>query len=185
MKFILLLIILFCPVYSMSSDLRNSNWGDSQDAVRHSEKSELVHDKIGQLGYIGKISGIDVAILFIFIEDKLARVIYNNQEKHFKANNFIDDYKKFKELLTKKYGEPNEDKIHWKNDMYKDDYQNWGTAIAMGQLVLGSQWNFGSSNIFNVLNGDNLENSHLIVYTSKELESLLENKEENDSLDQL
>lgn len=71
--------------------------------------------------------------------------------------------------MTKKYGKPDLDKIVWKNDLFKDNKQDWGTAISVGHLVYGAEWNTPTTQIIMMLHGDNYKITLIIGYYSKEL----------------
>jgi len=57
----------------------------------------------------------------------------------------------------------------------KDNYKEWGMAVAVGHLVKYSKWEVQGTTIIEFIDGDNFDISLGIEYTSKELH-LLEEK---------
>ena len=90
-------------------------------------------------------------------------------EKHTNKNLYINDYESLKEILTKKYGKPEIDKVIWKNDLFKSAKQDWGTAISIGHLEYFSSWETPTTYINLGLNGDNYKISLTLGYESREL----------------
>ncbi len=109
--------------------------------------------------------------------------MYLFTEQHTNKNDFIDDYHRLKKLLVKKYGKPSKDTHTWKNDLFKDDPQDWGMAICVGDLVYYSEWETQNTNIFLFLTGGNYEINHLIRYASKQLEEEVEKAREEETLE--
>lgn len=70
------------------------------------------------------------------------------------------------------------DETFWKNDLYKDDYSHWGTAISMGHLIYYSSWETDSTEINNMLMGDNFNISCIVEYRSKNLNKIEEKARE-------
>jgi hypothetical protein len=147
------------------------------------KEAQSFSDKLGKMAvplrnnlliYQDYIGGFDCRINYNFLEDKLFQSFYLFNEKHTNKNLYIDDYEELKEILTKNYGKPKIDKVTWKNDLYKSDKQNWGTAISMGHLIYETSWETSTTKINLKLSGDNLEIIGYViyltlVYDSKEL----------------
>jgi len=91
---------------------------------------------------------------------------------HYHKNDYISDYNSIKKIITKKYKEPSEDKSYWKNDLFKDDYQHWGLALATGDLSYYSNWKHADSVIWLSLTGDNYKVSLSAEYSSIKLAGL-------------
>jgi hypothetical protein len=170
-----------------SSDFhfRKSRWGFSKEKVKQSETEEPVVEKDDVLGYKAQVAGLDVLIAYIFVNDKLVRSKYVVVEKHTNANDFISDYDKLKNGLTRKYGNPDKDEKFWKNDLYKDDYANWGMALKVGHLVYLSSWETKETDIGIVLSGENYDVDLQVEYSSIALESLEDQKSEQSTMEAL
>ncbi len=162
---------------------RKTRWGMSMDEVKASETLEVARQEADLLVYEAKVINKDVFILYRFVGNKLTRAKYFLNEKHMNNNDFIADYNDFKEILKKKYGEPKEDNMVWKNNLYKGKYSGWGTAISMGHLVYFSTWETESSEIINSLSGDNFKIICLVEYGSKEFKELEMKAKESKSLE--
>ena len=80
--------------------------------------------------------------------------------------------------LIKKYGEPDESNEHWLNDLYQDDYQEWGVPVSIGHLVYFTTWNTDGTSICLALTGENYEISLNIEYSSIEFSYLEEQRNE-------
>ena len=89
-----------------------------------------------------------------------------------------------KEILTKKYGKPIEDKQYWKKDLYKNDYQDWGFAISLGHLSYFATWQTNTTDIFLGLYGDNYKINLGVEYESIQLKVLEEKAKEKKALDE-
>jgi|AntAceMinimDraft_17_1070374.scaffolds.fasta_scaffold26500_2 hypothetical protein len=151
-------------------DFRKTNWGMSVKQVKAIEDAKLGPAGDSELGYSGiKIDGKDFICVYFFLEDKLYRSAYGLLGEHSNDNLYIDDYENLKEALTKKYGKPRFDKVTWRNDLFKDSRQDWGTAISMGHLEYFSSWETSTTDINLGLNGDNYEISLNFGYYSREL----------------
>jgi len=105
------------------------------------------------------------------LEDKLYYSGYFFTGKRTNRNLYINDYKKLKETLIKKYGKPKTDIPGlWKNDLYKDDKIIGGMAISVGHLTYGASWETPNTKIDIMLSGDNYKINLVVFYASKELE---------------
>jgi hypothetical protein len=138
-------------------DFRKTNWGMSKDQVQKSETSELLLEKSDILAYVGNLAGYKCLIGYIFTNNILVRAKYSITESVTNTINYDSDYNTFKEFLTKKYGQPLKDEKNWNNDLYKDNYSDWGYAILFGHVTYLSYWATANSFIglsFLVQNND-------------------------------
>ena len=165
------------------STFRKSEWGASKAQVKNDENLKLLQEDDNILAYQSTVLGLDALIGYIFTDNKLTRGKYIFQEKHSNKSDFISDYESLKRILTKKYGEPNEDKTIWKNDLYKDDYEDWGTAISIGHLLYYATWETEKSEITLMLSGENYKIDLLIEFGSVELKDYEEKVKEKKALD--
>ncbi len=175
--------LLACPSIADDYSFRKTRWGMSIEEVKKSEPLEVMSESETVLGYKSKVIDKEVFILYIFADSQLVRARYALAESHTNKNDFITDYEDFKAILEKKYGNPKEDKSFWKNDLYKDDYSHWGTAISIGHLVYYSTWETIDTEIGNMLMGENYTISCLVEYTSKNLKDLEKKAKEKKAMD--
>lgn len=156
---------------------RKTNWGMSKSQVKTTEDGKILRND-HLLAYEGDVAGLDTLIVYIFIDNKLVRAKYIFIEKHSNRTDYISDYSSIKKILNKKYGEPVDDKTYWKNDLYKNDYQDWGMALAVGHLSKYSNWKFSDTEVWLSITGDNYEISHSAEYSSVKLAGLESEKSE-------
>jgi hypothetical protein len=162
---------------------RKTKWGMTVAEVKASEPLEVVKDEKDLIGYKTKVIGKDVFIAYFFIDNQLVRSRYVLAESHSNKNDYIQDHKDFKAILEKKYGKPKRDETIWKNDLYKNDYSDWGSAISMGHLVYYSSWDTAKTEISNILTGDNFDITCIVEYNSKKLKELEKKAEEKKAID--
>lgn len=168
---ILIIFTLILFAEEAKFDFRKTTWGMSIEQVKATEDAKLDIEGDSELGYSGiKINGKDFICVYFFLEDKLYRSGYGLLGKHSNDNLYINDYENLKEALTKKYGKPRFDKVTWRNDLFKDSRQDWGTAISIGHLEYFSSWETSTTYINLGLNGDNYKISLTFGYYSRELE---------------
>jgi len=168
------------------TDFRKASWGMSREQIKALENNlKITMEKEEYLGYQTQIAGLDCNLIYFFTNNKLVRGRYFFTEPHSNRNDYILDYTTLKKLLEKKYGEASEDEQIWKNDLYKDDYDQWGFAVCVGHLVYYAKWETDITIIYLSLNGENYEISLMIEYQSKQLKSLEEQEWKKDTLDEL
>lgn len=161
------------------TSFRGINWGTSKAEVKRKETSEFMQEIEADNGltvyvYSGKAGSLNCLIGYYFAKDQLVEGRYAFNETHTNNNLFISDFHEVDSSLKEKYGDPTDDTFHWKNDLYKDDREEYGLAISMGHLIIGSRWNFSSTKILHQLTGDNFEIKHSLAYKSKNHDELIE-----------
>ena len=184
-----LLTVLLCGTsWADEYDFRKSTWGMTKAAVKTTEKNKRIiidDDPSGKLIYETEVSGQRCYLIYEFTQDKLTTTSYLFTTKHSNKNDYIADFEHIKSLLNKKYGTPlKEDKDgFWKNNLYKDDPQHWGMAVSLGHLIFRARWENEKTKIFHSLSGDNFNIKHGIIYEGKELEKLVDEKTEKETLE--
>ena len=179
------LVVLFAEnSFAEDYNFRKTRWGMSIAQVKSSEPLEVAKEDKTLLGYKTTVIGKDVLVAYFFVDNQLVRARYVLVESHTNKNDFITDYNDFKKILTKKYGKPKQDETLWKNDLYKDDYSDWGIAISMGHLVYLSSWETQDTEINNILMGENFDISCIVEYTSKNLKEIEKKAQEKKALDE-
>jgi len=176
-KISLLLIILCILVISnlilfaeeTKYDFRETNWGMSKEQVKAMEKGEIVLETEREVDFMVPDFDDNFKCGYLFLEDKLYRSLYLFIGEHTNKNDYINDYERLKETLTKQYGKPRLDKVTWKNDLYKDNQQEWGTAIGIGHLSYNAFWETSTTEIILILFSVNSEITLFNAYISKEL----------------
>jgi len=148
--FSLLILGAFCQCsFAQNKDFRNFAWGTSLSDVQNGEKSKLVYKvKDDELLYEDQLAGTDCNVIFIFNDnDKLVSGNYFFTKKFSNPELYMQDYNKFKTLLTQKYGSPFSEKEMWNNRVPISEKTNYGQAVADGNLTLSTVWISNSTQI--------------------------------------
>lgn len=179
-----LFIIIFSGICSADDfTFRKTKWGMTPAEVKASEPLKIAEENEGIIGYKTSVIGKDVFVVYFFIDNQLTRARYILAETHSNRNDFITDYEDFKKILIKKYGVPAKDESFWKNDLYKDDYSDWGTAISIGHLIYFSTWSTNVTEISDMLMGENYDISCIVEYSSKNLKEIEKKAQEKKALE--
>ncbi len=178
-----LVVLLAESSFAGDYNFRKTKWGMSIAQVKSSEPLKVVKEDKDLLVYKTIVIGKNVFLVYIFVDNQLVRARYVLAESHTNKNDFISDYNDFKEILTKKYGKPKQDETFWRNDLYKDDYYHWGTAISLGHLVYLSSWETQDTEITLILTGENYDISCIVEYSSKKLREIEKKAQEKKALE--
>lgn len=112
--------------------------------------------------------------------------MYLFSKKYSNPQLYIQDYNKFKALLTKKYGKAASENETWASQATAKQKQDYGQAVAAGILSLSSTWNTGKSVIKIVLIETTEHRPALqIHYTTASLDDFENSADLNDSLKKL
>lgn len=115
----MLMLLSLCSCGSFTAkasyyDFRNSDWGDSKEAVKEveTEGTFALVNSSGMVYTDVTIFSKD-AYLFYYFDDegKFYRGAYSFQEKHSDPSDYIADYNEIKKTITRLYGEPAVDEI--------------------------------------------------------------------------
>lgn len=173
----------FTVAQTSSKDFRGFNWGSSITQVKTIEKSkpwqinEVTNNIDDVLFYDDQLAGSDVTVIYQFNDDdKLINGSYIFGKKYSDPQLYLQDYEKFKELLTLKYGKPISDEEEWSSNTFPFIKENYGQAICDGYLNLITVWSTDNSIIKVVLLTLNNRPSLQIHHTAKLLNEF-ENKE--------
>jgi len=172
-------------VATENPDFRNASWGMSMQQVMATEAGEPASKDGTSLVYLVTVASLSCGAVYTFVDGKLAYGGYVFSVQHSNRNGYIDDYEKIKGLLSQKYGTPAMDRTVWLNDLYKDDKDDWGMAIAVGHLTYYTSWNLPHTTVLQALKGDNYEITHLIRYSSTELAEATEAADRKNNLEGL
>lgn len=116
---LLTILCLFCSniVFSNQYNFRKTNWGMSKEEVENSEwwtnpvinksyKQKPKYDLGNEICYYINIAEIEGNLIYEFVENKLISARYNFIEEFEDEEQYIINFFKIKEYLTKKYGKP-------------------------------------------------------------------------------
>ncbi|MDB6123625.1 MAG: hypothetical protein JWQ71_2618, partial [Pedosphaera sp.] len=172
-RLILLVLICYCSVSlgAADFDFRKARWGMSRAEVKATESEPPGDDTNPRLLlYKDNLDEFSVVVAYDFLDGKLTEGIYSLQDKHSNLNDHLEDYKRFKTLLTKKYGPSKENDETWSQNRYKDTPEKYGLAISLGHLKYRTTWETDRTQIAMVLKGENSEIRHLIFYKERATE---------------
>ncbi|WP_188932697.1 hypothetical protein [Puia dinghuensis] len=160
-----------------TTDFRGFSWGTSLAQVQSQEKAQLVVKiKDDELQYADLLAGSDCYVIYIFNDnDKLISGNYVFTKKYSNPELYLQDYNKFKDLLTQKYGKPVSDDTHFHSNAPSVEKHSYGQAISDGYLTMDAIWNVNGSLIKIALISTDRSPSLQIHYTSDSLNGL-ENK---------
>lgn len=164
---------------------RKSSWGMSPGEVELAEGRDDIEKGDGFLWHEARIGDMPCEVYFIFVQQQLVRGRVRFTVEHSNSTDFVYDFERIKDLLIKKYGPVQRDEEIWKDDLYKDDPSDWGTAVGSGGLVKFATWNSGETAITLMLSGDNYEITLAVDYISTRLGHLEDKMKESQALDEL
>ncbi len=182
---VLLFVFLLFPLSGHAGDFREATWGMTKAEVRATEKGKPTEENPGSLIYKRQVITLDCIAAYFFTEGKLSNGGYFFTGSHTNTNAYIDDYNHLKNLLTKKYGKPKSDRHIWKNKLFKDDPEDWGTAVSVGHLIYMTNWETKNTEISVSLLGDNYKLDLGIYYESRALSETVKEQTEQKALDDL
>ena len=94
-------------------------------------------------------------------------------EDHSNDYSYIIDFKQIGNILKDKYGFTETEEI-WMNDLYKDDPDEYGLAVAAGHLMMSHSYEFTNMSINHILIGDNFDISHALEYSDQVISETVE-----------
>lgn len=157
---------------------RGYDWGTSKEEIM---KNEITSDMVADVDYLEEddgllingqsVAGLDALVLYNFIDNGLDSGVYSITEKHTNKTDYYRDYEDLVKKYTDKYGTPVIDQAQWKDDLYKDDPDDWGMAVAVGDVTFVSKWEKADGSTTGImLKGDNYEINLAIIYQSPDYE---------------
>lgn len=165
--FFITFVMIFSTSLCVASDFRDAQWGMSKEQVLSLEKNRPLYSSNESLTYRGKLANIQVHIIYEFLQGKLKSGVYQFIQNYSNNNVYLKDYKNISDLLDLKYGNPDNRKEVWNNELYKDKPLYHGNAISMGHLFLESKWTTDTTIIVHNLSGNNNLISHSVNYFDK------------------
>ncbi|MCP5051486.1 MAG: hypothetical protein GY940_30240 [bacterium] len=168
------------PRKTFKTNFRKAKWGINKAQIKILEGRSPVLDRGFGMMYKDNLFNWPVNVLYIMSGSQLSAGGYTFEHKHSNKNTYIDDFKKIKRGLIKKYGVPVSDDQVWGNNLYKDNRQSWGMAISAGHMEYVAIWETKDTTIRLRLAGDNYKINIGIYYKSKKIET--KEKDESDKL---
>lgn len=157
-------------------DFRKSYWGMTMEAVIKTEDGDPIEQHEDMIVYRDNLFGIEVVVLYEFLDDKLFRCGYLTHEQRANENDHLYDYQILKDSLIEKYGDPVIGKgltdMTWHNDSYKNKPYRHGYAIRIGHLSRSAEWLLENTRITISICNDNHRIDVCIMYANTHLESM-------------
>ena len=178
-------LIVLIASNSYGADFRNISWGMTRSQVEKAESLKIITVIDNRMFYKTSLMELDTTLIYEFTNNSLTSAAYFFNAQHTNPQSFYIDYNKIHDLLIKKYGNPVRFEKVWKNDLFKGDVENYGSAIMSGHLDIFALWETKSTNIIHASTGDNLEVQHIIRYESKQNIEQEQSKRENLTKDKL
>lgn len=178
-----LLVILASP--AMADDFRNAAFGMSRADVRATEPGVQWREGDDVIGFSTAIAGLDAVAQYEFTNDRLYAGGYRIIEQHSNRTLYVSDYETLFGLLGEKYGKPKDDRTVWRNDLYRDDPEDYGIAVALGHLAKMATWETPTAEINLLLTGDNYKIDLYVYYKSRELGAEAEADDHQEALNDL
>lgn len=190
-----LIIFLFVAILTSSliaqttdnklTHFRDVEFDKTVAEVKAIEKNKLLTELEGDnngliLIYNGTVVGYNFYIKYFFINDRLLAGELKYSEKHTSKNIYIERYNSLATKLSRKYGEPSKKKVTWRDDLYRDDPDEYGFAVSLGHLRYHSRWDYDNGTIALILNGDNYEVDLSILYIMDEYYEIQEQNESDE-----
>lgn len=178
---IILFLLSYSLIYSQSPFIIRNNieFGMTTDQVISRENDGLIIATNNMLGYSTTINDINYSLYYYFTGNKLFNVTYILENTFDDDNNYINVYQDIKNKFIKKYGPISTNEENWKNDLYKEDPDDYGTAVKTGNLSYLTQWNINENIIRLTLIGGKYNISFYINYIETNLYNIaqgIENK---------
>ena len=162
---------------------RYTRWGMTPEEVIASETMAPIEKNEKMIKYKTQILDKNVELLYLFAQDKLIGASYRLDENYLNSERFIKTYARFKEELIKKYGQPNKEITHWKNDAFKSDRSKWGIALSLGYLEYFTFWETPGTTVSCGLKENNYNVLCSVEYWSMEFSNLLDKNKNGDKPD--
>ena len=164
---------------------RKATWGMTIAEVKAIEESTPSEESTTSLTYKDRVGGLEASVVYSFAQDCLVSGGYVFEVKHTNNNDFIQDYERIEAVLAEKYGSPMDEKVYWKQTLYKSDREKWGFAISLGHLMYYSIRQTQDTKLMHSLQGENYQITHIVGYESIKLKGLSESQSKSRYLEKL
>jgi hypothetical protein len=153
-----------------SPDVRNVRWGMTQKEVIKAERGKPSTQSAQLLSFKRDVAGMASELLYRFnAEGKLVALICDVTQVHSEPNLHLSDFQSLHNALSSRFGKPRREGDIWRNDLFRSDGKNWGTAVVAGHLAKMSEWRNDATRAELLLTGDNFKAQLVIQYLSLKL----------------
>lgn len=158
-------------------------WGVTRKQVVESEGKPSSQTKAkgrDVLLYKQRVINLDCDVEFWFEANRLRQTRFLFAQGSPDKNDCLNNYRKVKDALIRRFGKPLEENMDWHDASCKDDFSAWGTAVARGDLELRSRWLTPKTEILATLAGENEEISLSVTYKALRLGEVAKFSQEDD-----
>jgi hypothetical protein len=117
-----------------------------------------------------RLAGLECRVVYILAKDKLVRAKYVFQREHAAKNDFLADFTVVDAFLMATMERPTEQRVMWRDEVYKMEPPRYGVAVSLGQLLYSTQWKGMRTVVTHALTGENGAITHEIEFVSVDLE---------------
>ena len=167
--FALLVLLLSVVGVANARGFRLNEWGVSKSDVRAQETYAYMNEDTDTMTYTTgqTMFGIGATVGYVFTaSDELAAGTYIFDD-HAALSQYVEDYETAQAVLTSLYGEPDEEHTEWLDEYHRGNVENYGEAIAAGDLRLETRWETLDEVIVLRLYGQQGNVTHRADYLSK------------------
>jgi len=167
--------LVACALLAQTSDFRNTSWGMDRAHVVATEAAppSQIRERGSEtvLRYeSARLAGLDCRVVYILAKDKLVRAKYVFQREHHEKNDFLADFTVIDAFLMGTMERPTEQRVLWRDEVYKMEPLHYGLAVSLGQLLYSTQWKGKRTVVTHALTGENGAITHEIEFVSVDLE---------------
>lgn len=163
-------LLLFVLMGAASArGFRLNDWGVSRAEVKANETYAYTNEDADTMTYSSghTMFGFGATVGYVFTsEDQLAAGTYIFDD-HASLSRYVDDYEAVQAVLTSLYGSPSEEHTEWLDEYHRGNVENYGAAIAAGDLRLETRWETPDEVIVLRLYGQQGNVTHRADYLSK------------------
>lgn len=164
---------------------RKTVWGSPKSQAKAAEGREPREEQDDYLDFEVSLGRFRCLAAYIFVGNQLVRGKYVVLEEYQNQTNYLTVYAELKDSVSKKYGSPIKDETYWLNDLYKDDYSEWGMAVGCGHLSKFASWKTPESTINVGLFGENFDVHVTVEYAGNAFDGVEDSVKEADLLSDL
>ena len=135
-------------------------WGKTKAGILRAEGRPLAREVSGGLEFLSysrDLLGKKCLLAYVLNDEKLVAVRLHLLEKYADKDRYVADYKKIRDFLNEKVGEPRYDNVVWRDRADAERNEGWGTALSTGCLSLAAEWTFRGTGLRLSLTGKNNE----------------------------
>jgi hypothetical protein len=159
------------------------HWGSTKKQIVDSEGKPAAQTRVKGgdiLAYKQKMFNLDCDIEYSFAANKLKQTRFSFANDSLDKNDYLDDYRKIKDALIRRFGKPVSENMNWRDNSCKEDFSAWGEAVGLGQLELTSRWLTPQTEILASLAGRDEKISLVVLFRGVQVRELARRNQGDD-----